>query len=233
MAPVSKRIWLTSLADKRVKATSFVSRILTCVCVLLILISLLITNTTHLENIPAVGVVLNLTEMPSVPRFVQELDAGVRQLDYELKTYGSTLPLQTEEFLRDAVDQLYELVDNFSFWNVRGLTSLLDDMPGDVNTMIRNSFGLYSKDLDNIALFLNAAMLVLTAIFLLFAALSALGGFFRSTVLTVISLVLNTPFMLFFFPTAMLVLVVLAHISLIITLVIVNSSYKEYVSNLP
>ena len=228
MTPVSKRVWLSTMATKGTKTTDLISRILTVVCILLILGSFVVTYTTSLDNLLLVDPMLELMDMPTVSRLSRDLEDSVEDLEDDLEVNGEFLSGRVEDYLEDSVELLEDLSDNISLRNLYNMRSLLDDMPRDVAKMLDANSDFFADQLETISLILNVAVIALFGSFLLFAILSAVSGFCRCTILTVITLVLYTPFLILFFTLPMLLLVLVAHIALIVTMMVVNGSYKKY-----
>lgn len=232
---VKKNKYLATIAPKNIKNLGIAVWILTLVCALAMILSVVSVRNTSLEDIPFVSAALTISgfNYDVMDEAKEELEESVEELEDILDEYEDELSDREIEFLEYTIDACGAVAKDWSFANFEKVLNVIenferldDDLPDYWNINLELD-DLYAgkKLLETVSTVFNVILIVSMLLALVW---TLFGGGFRNIGLIITGMIFSIFYTLILCGTLYFLLVLAIHIAMIVLVAKINKAYKAY-----
>lgn len=232
---VKKNKYLATVAPKNVKNLGFAVWILTLVCALAMILSVVSVRNTSLEDIPFVSAALTISgfNYNVMDEAKEELEEGVEELEDILDEYEDELSDREMEILEDTIDAFGAFAKDCSVANfdkilnvIENFDRLDDDLLDDLNiNLALDDLYVGKKVIETASTVFNTLLIVSMLLALVW---TLFGGGFRNIGLIITGMIFSIFYTLILCGTLYFLLVLAIHIAMIVLVAKINKAYKAY-----
>lgn len=230
-AGLTKKQYLASYATPKAKKVSLVTKIVTLLCVVLLVVSYFAVLDTSVEDIPIVSTLVG-SDVEDFKELKRETLEYVEDLEDRLDKYGDDLTSEEKKACSTLISAMKKMSQSVSVNSIKNMANTIDsiskfdfDDADEIERFIEKNIG---DTPDEVEMFINLCSVFALAFVLFPFIFTTLGGFKGSKGLVITGLVFLIFYGLTLCPLMLFISLIVVHVVLLILIGMINKEYKAY-----